>query len=70
MPLDYDIWKRIVDRMVESAPEGTESKAEFLVRFRKIATTLPRGVVASAIGRMKKQIVGVDEAKGYHPKCD
>ena len=70
MPLDYDIWKRIVDRMAESAPEGTESKAEFLVRFRKIATTLPRGVVASAIGRMKKQIGGVDKAKGYHPKCD
>ena len=70
MPLDYDIWKRIVDRMAERAPEGTESKKEFLARLRKIAKTLPRGVVANAIGRMKKQIVGVDQAKGYHPKCD
>jgi len=36
--------------------------------LQKTAKTLPRGRVAAAIGRMKKQIQGVIKAKGYHPK--
>jgi hypothetical protein len=60
----------IVNKAVDNAPNGTESKAAFLRRFRKTAKTLPRGKVAKAIGHMKKQIQGVIAAKGYHPKSD
>ena len=70
MPLDYSIWQKIVDKLVATSPNGTESKAAFLARLKKAAKTLPRGTVAKAIGRMKKQIVGVKDALGYHPKSD
>jgi hypothetical protein len=70
MPLDFSIWRLIVDKMTESAPAGTETKVAFLLRLRKTAKTLPRGAVSKAIGHMKKQIVGVEKAKGYHPESD
>ena len=70
MPLDYSIWQKIVDKLVATSPNGTESKAAFLARLKKAAKTLPRGTVAKAIGRMKKQIVVVKDAMGYHPKSD
>ena len=70
MPLDYSIWKAIVQKLVETFPSGIESKSAFLARLRKSAKTLPRGTVASSIRRMRKQILGVKSAKGYHPKSD
>lgn len=70
MPLDYAIWQKIVDLLDESMPTGTESKASFLARLRSAAKSLPRNFVAESIGRMRKQILGVQEARGYHPKCD
>jgi len=68
MPLDYSIWHLIVETLVESMPECKETKADFIKRLQKTAKTLPRGRVATAIGRMKKQIKAVVKAKGYHPK--
>ena len=70
MPLDYSIWQKINVKLEASEPVGVESKASFILRLKKAAKTLPRGTVAAAIGRMKKQIQGVIDAKGYHPKCD
>ncbi len=70
MPLDYAIWCRIMDKVLETAPSHTETKKEFLVRLRRCALTLPRTWVAAQIGRMKEQIQGVVDAKGYHPKRD
>ena len=70
MPLDYSIWKAIVQKLVETFPSGIESKSAFLARLRKSAKTLARGTVASSIRRMRKQILGVKSAKGYHPKSD
>jgi hypothetical protein len=70
MPLDYSIWQKINVKLLESEPVGNESKASFVLRLKKAAKTLPRGTVAAAIGHMKKQIQGVIDAQGYHPKCD
>ena len=71
MPLDYQLWKVIVDKVMETAPDiGTDSKAAFTARLRTVAKTLPRGTLAGAIRRMKEQIEGVIAAKGYHPKSD
>ena len=70
MPLDYAIWDRIMTKVMDGAPEGRESKQEFLVRLKKCATSLPKSWVAAQIGRMKKLIQGVVIAKGYHSKDD
>jgi hypothetical protein len=70
MPLDYAIWSKIMDRVLETAPPHTETKKQFLVRLRHCALTLPRSWVAAQIGRMTEQIKGVVDAKGYHPKRD
>jgi hypothetical protein len=70
MPLDFAIWDKIMGRVLSGAPGRAETKPEFLRRLRKCAMSLPRAWVAKQIGRMKKQIDGVVEAKGYHPKSD
>ena len=70
MPLDYSIWRRVVERVVEGSPRGRETKAAFLARLRRCALTLPRSYVAGQIARMKKQVQGVVDAKGYCPKSD
>lgn len=72
MPLDFAIWKAVLDRMISTMPthNRTETKKEFLARLKKAAKTLPKGIVAKAIDKMKEQVEGVVDAKGYHPKCD
>ena len=45
-------------------------EADFIKCLEKCAKSLPRGVVAKAIARMPKNIQGVIDAKGYHPKRD
>ena len=47
---------------------GREFKKEFLARWKKCATSLPKSSVAAQIGRMKKLIKGVVFAKGHHSK--
>ena len=70
MPLDYAIWKKIEDKMLETEPEGTERKADFLKRLKRCAKTLPKGYVAKMIGRMKANLQGLVDAKGWHAKND
>ena len=70
MPLDYAIWHSVVKKMMENAPEGTESKEDFINRLQHTAKTLPRGYIAKVIGRMKGNIKAVIDAKGYTPKND
>ena len=70
MPLDYAIWAKIVDKVVDTAPAGVESKKAFLERLRKCAKTLPKGFVARSIQRMPKNIQGVIQMRGYNPKRD
>lgn len=70
MPLDYAVWTAIDRKMDETAPDGKESKEEFLSRLKKCAMSLPRGFVRKVIARMKDNIQGVIEARGYHAKND
>ena len=59
MPLDYSIWKKIVDKVVTTMPKGKrrETKEAFSARLKKAARSLPRGFVAKSIGHMKKQVL-------------
>ena len=72
MPLDYSIWKQIVQKLHDTMPQGSrkESKEAFKARLKKCAKTLPRGRVAHAIDKMKEQIVGVRDNRGWHSKAD
>ena len=70
MPLDYAIWAAVDKAMDETAPEGRESRGEYLTRLEGCARTLPRGFVRKVIARMKGNIKGVIEARGYHAKED
>ena len=45
MPLDYAIWIAIEKKMDETAPEGTEKKADYIERLAAAARSLPRGYV-------------------------
>ena len=68
MPLDYAVWKRIMDKVLEGGPEGRETKEQFLARLKRCAMSLPRPWVAKQIARMKTNIQEVLDARGYHPK--
>ena len=70
MPLDYAIWQKIVDKMLETEPSGKEAKAAFISRLHMCAKSLPRGIVAKTIAQMKERIQSVLDAKGYNPKAD
>lgn len=70
MPLDYSLWYEIDERMVKNAPRGTETKSAFLARLEHTARTLPRGMVRKVIGRMKRNIQAIVDARGWHPKND
>ena len=70
MPLDYAIWAAIERKMDETAPHGAESKEAFLARLKKSAMTLPRAFVRKVVARMKGNIQGVIDARGYHAKDD
>ena len=70
MPLDYAIWQRIEEKLIDTAPAGTEDKGVFLVRLRKIATSLPKKYIKMIIGRMHENIKALSKAKGYTPNND
>ena len=70
MPLDYAIWEAIDDKMVETAPTGRESKKDFLKRLSRCARGLPKGFVARQIKKMRANLQGIIDAKGWHPKND
>ena len=70
MPLDYAIWDEVLDRMMDDAPAGTESKADFISRLETTAKNLPCSFVEKQIGKMKERVQGVIDAQGYHPKKD
>ena len=70
MPLDYAVWHAIDKEMAAAAPDATETKAEYLERLEKTARSLPRSFVRKVIARMKGNIQGVIEAKGFHAKND
>ena len=70
MPLDYAVWAAIENAMDESAPVGSETKDEYLARLETCARSLPRGFIRKVIARMKGNIQGVINARGYHSKDD
>ena len=70
MPLDYAIWDEVLDRMMDDAPGGKESKVDFISRLETTAKNFPRSFVEKQIGKMKERIQGVIDALGYHPKKD
>ena len=70
MPLDYAIWKAIDNKVVRSAPRGTETKHAFLARLARCAKSLPRGFVQRQIHRMKRNIQAIVDAGGYTPSTD
>ena len=59
-----------MDRLKETCPDETETKAQFLARLKKCAKSLPKGVVSEAIGKMKDNLQALVDAKGNHPKRD
>ena len=70
MPLDYSIWHTISKRVITEAPDGKETKAEFIGRLRNVAKTLKKGYVKRMITRMKANIEALKDAKGWTPKND
>ena len=71
MPLDYSIWRRIVQKSLDEAPpRRTETKEEFLARLRKIATSLSKPYIKKVIAEMKPRLAALKDARGYTPKND
>ena len=56
--------------MEESELDGRETREAFLARLERSAKQLPRGVVQKVISRMRQNIQGVIDARGYHAKND
>lgn len=68
MPLDYAVWTAIESKMLECEPDGKESREKYLARLRRCALGLPRSFIRKVIGRMRKNIREVKDARGYHGK--
>jgi len=64
MHLDYSIWQRIVKRVMDTAPNGTETRQDFLKRLRKIAKSLPKKYIKSQIAKMKSNVKALKDARG------
>ena len=70
MPLDFAIWVAVEKKMEETDPAHQETKDQYLARLQRSARTLPRGFVRKVIARMKQNVQGVIDARGFHPKND
>ena len=68
MPLDYAVWTAIESKMLTCEPDARETREEYLARLRRCALGLPRAFIRKVIGRMRKNIQEVQNAKGYHGK--
>lgn len=64
MPLDFSLWKDIDTRVAASAPDGTETVAEFKRRLRRLALRTPASVVRAAVEAMRTRASAIWEAKG------
>ena len=63
-------WARIAKLLMDEAPDGRETKKEFLARLRTIATSLPKSYIKSVIAKMKPNLKALVDAHGYTPKND
>ena len=70
MPLDYALWKRICDQLMEESPEGPETKEAFLKRLKHIALSLPKSYVKAVIAKMRPNLKALADAQGWNPKND
>ena len=70
MPLDYAVWKEIVDLVMDGAPDGRETKQQFLNRLELVAKSLPRSYFRKVVGRMRENVLALKEARGHVPKND
>ena len=70
MPLDAVIWTRIDEKMQKTAPEGKETREDFMARLKHCAKTLSRRFVARSIARTKENIQAIIDANWYHPQND
>ena len=70
MPLDYSIWQAIVEKLLDVAPDGVETKDAFLDRLQTTARSLPKGFIKKSIERMHSNIKALNDAKGFTPKND
>ena len=52
MPFDYAVWKKIVDEVIDGAPEGRETKEQ--ARLEAAARSLPRSYCRKIVGRMRE----------------
>ena len=59
-----------MEKALEEAPEGTETKEEYLKRLRRIAKSLSPRFVERLIESMPARIQFVLDAKGFTPKKD
>ena len=70
MPLDYAIWKAVQDKVVDTAPRGTETKEAFLERLARCARALPRGYVGRQIDLLRSNMQAIVDAQGFTPAND
>ena len=70
MPFDFAVWKKIVDEVIDGAPEGRETKEQFLARLEAIAKSLPRSYCRKIVGRMRQNVQAIVDARGGIPKND
>ena len=70
MPFDYAVWKKIVDEVIDGAPEGRETKEQYLARLEAAARSLPRSYCRKIVGRMRENVQAIVNARGGIPKND
>ena len=70
MPLDYAVWAKIVGLVLDGAPEGRETKEQFLTRLEAVAKGLPRSYFRKIVGKMRENVLALKKARGRVPKND
>ena len=70
MPLDYAVWAKIVGLVMDGAPEGRETKEQFLTRLQAVAKGLSRSYFRKIVGKMRENVLALKKARGRVPKND
>ena len=63
-PLDFSCWKAVERKVLADCPKRIETVAEYKQRMRKTGLSLPKAVVAKAVGRTATRVRMVKDAKG------
>jgi hypothetical protein len=69
--LDYAVWQKVDEKMLGCAPNGRESKKDFIARLKHCARRVCTGkFLRKKVSQIKGRLADVVASGGFNPKND